>query len=669
MKKIVLLMLILASLFVMAACQDTPDSSTAEGTTSTVPASTTAAVTTKPDGKLEETENYTAVLNEAKWQNGTGVDTDAFDYFGSAGDVSNRISAKYSGTRTWQIEKDGKIEPIKYTDVKKLGLVGAKVEEKENKGVLVTLTEIEMKVQSSWKSVTAKAGSYLMFEFKSSLPVEFCTTVTTKAGGSVSESLYTQGDISVKKASDGSYVGIAKCTVPFTVGQTYYINVCINNGREVLTSVPVSVTKPKYDTGFQLIIRGEWQDIKDPDYLDTLIELFYTVYPRLYARWGVISHAPKTITLETKHDGGVASNSGDYVYVCTDWANEAPDDVGFLIHELTHATQQFKRMAYGAKYPDGSESWFTEAMADYGRFRYFHWGFDPDYVKYHNYEDIVNFKWEHYSGHNMFMVWMDYNWPTTIDDNGNKKYGVIDYIAYQTYLVSDYDISDQPTKAGTPFNNWIKEITGYESAEALRLKFLEEFTSGKFTFTGFADHGDNWLTENVPGVPNPTYPKEEKYTPSAPTGDKLSTPITSGTNLAASGTIVSSAGAASSGFEADKILDGDTATRLQAKKSDGLKKLNGIDNEIVIDLGAVKTFDTYTLYNDSAKAFITKAWEILVSTDGVTYTAVDYQSNNADSIVSVSFEEQSARYIKIRLYNAGNAGATRIYEFMLFQKD
>ena len=63
-----------------------------------------------------------------------------------------------------------------------------------------------------------------------------------------------------------------------------------------------------------------------------------------------------------------------------------------------------------------------------------------------------------------------------------------------------------------------------------------------------------------------------------------------------------------------------------------------------------------------------KAWEILVSNDGSTFTAVDYQKDNTATTVSVTFAPQTARYVKISLYQAdqNGGGTARLYEFMLF---
>ena len=116
------------------------------------------------------------------------------------------------------------------------------------------------------------------------------------------------------------------------------------------------------------------------------------------------------------------------------------------------------------------------------------------------------------------------------------------------------------------------------------------------------------------------------------------------------------------------MIDGNLETRYQASRFDSLYKFNGIDNDIVIDLGKEMTFNTYTLVSGGMQENqITKEWEILVSVNGVNFTAVDYQKDNTQGTVSVTFDEVSARYIEIRLYEPDSrSGITRLAEFMVF---
>ena len=222
-------------------------------------------------------------------------------------------------------------------------------------------------------------------------------------------------------------------------------------------------------------------------------------------------------------------------------------------------------------------------------------------------------------------------------------------------------------------NQWVKEKTGYASFELLRQEYVRQISSGKYNFKGFRDFEDNWITENLPGVPNPDYPMHEEIKPTAKTNPVLAAAVTVGDNLCKNAVIYRVSSAASSEkYPETALIDGNLETRYQAAPSSKLYKMNNICNEIVIDLGAVKTFDTYTLvcYNNSASQ-IAKAWEILVSDNGTNFTAVDYQKDNTQATVSVTFDAVSARYVKIRLFESdqNQMNITRLCEFMLFKRE
>lgn len=656
-----------------------PNTTTAPNTTSTVTTSST------PSGEVVKTENYTAVLNGTKWVPDTAVDTSAFTHVGGGQEVYQRIQMASSGyTRKWYlIGEDGTKTEVKYNEIKKLPSIGAIATfDEAAKTVSVDIVEMKVRVQSSWTEVTAKAGSYLMFDFTASLPMDYYITVTATEGGKQSTAWYTQDGITVK-GDNGTYTGVAKCTVPYSAGKTFYINICADaNGYPILASVPVHITAPKYDLPFQFIFIGDWDKIRDKSYIDNCFEVLYNSYPRAYKRWAM-GGEPTVLYIEADAGyDGVAYNAGDRVCVSVDFANSSPDDVGLFAHEFTHAVQG----GYGISYEKG---WFTEAMADYGRFRFFHWGYSTKYVKVYSVNDpsIRDFhgdgsnnpNWHGYAQHNWFMAYLDWVWPTTDKNSDGKitpdEHGLIDHIVYEAKMHQKNGlapVSDDPHKVGSVFNNWVKEWTGYESMEAIRLKFVKELDEGTWEFIGFRDYKDNFLIENAYDIPDLTYPMKEKVEPTATTHAPMTAPMTEGNNLALNATIASTASKGLSKNVAENLLDGDLATRYQAAADKNLQSLNGIQNEIVIDLGAVKSFDTYTIVNAGHSmndTFNTKEWEIFVSEDGKTYTAVDYQKDSNADVVSVNIGAQSARYVKIRLYKADNAntGTTRIMEFMLFK--
>jgi len=717
-KALLVLAILLVALLALASCGG--ETTTTTTTTSTTPAgadgttqptgttekpvTTTSAETTKNPGVTTPwidpnvepivTDDYTAIPREFEWVVDNSVDFSKFTYSGSGMEVSQNISMKYNGysKNYTMVDADGKTVTLSNTEVKKLATVGAIVtEDKSAKTVDILLQPIEAKLESSWAKVTAKAGGYLMFEFTTNLTSEFCVTVTDKEGGSYSSAVYKQGKISVS-GENGTYKGIAKCTVPNAVGKTYYINICLDSStRPVMASIPVTVTPPRYESEFSLIFEGDWELVKRKDYLSDLIDLFYNAYPRLYARWGIGDpNVPKTITfVADKNYDGVAYCAGTIVCVSTNYANQAPYDIGFFSHEITHSVQQ-----YGGKlnYNNGGtyngvtyDAWWTENMASYGGFRYFHWGYSTKYVQFY---DAVEFKnWgESYEGYGdgcqVFLSYLDWKFPT-IDKNGNGKadpeeLGVIDRINY-VIKNSEKEIYDTPTNPDTPFSKAVYDATGgkYDCLDAIRAVYKEDIESGAFRVTGFRDYKDNWITENIKGVPNPTYPMWEPVVKGDKTAAVLETPVTEGTNIAKGATVVMTSSQGGTRNPFDYLLDGDLSTMFQGSKvTDDYKyELGGYKHEFVLDLGETKTFDTYTLVNAGSKSNNknnnTAEWELFVSNDGTTWTSVDYQNDSKADIASVNVGDTSARYVKLRIFSTDqgvNVGTIRLYEFMLFDQ-
>ena len=68
---------------------------------------------------------------------------------------------------------------------------------------------------------------------------------------------------------------------------------------------------------------------------------------------------PKTFTLRIiNSEEGLAATQGDVITVSSHWIRKHPEDVGLIIHELTHVIQG---------YPNGNAWWITEGIADYTR--------------------------------------------------------------------------------------------------------------------------------------------------------------------------------------------------------------------------------------------------------------------------------------------------------------
>ena len=711
-KAFVLIMILLVALCVVACGSTTPAETTSDTTavitpgstegntpntttpttTVIVPDSEPAVVTTAPAGEKLVTDDYTAVLNGAEWVK-DDVDTSKFDIFGTGVSAVTQINSNYGGYKKNYTLVNAAGEKVETTnsDVRKLGTVGIVVtEDKANKSLDLEVYEVDVKVQSSWTHITAKAGSYLMFKFTTNIPINFAVTVTAKEGGSASSAAEKQNGISVTGA-DGTYTGTAKCQVPYAAGSTMYINICPDGSSpSALVSIPLVITQMKYESPFKLKFVGDWELVKREDYLSDLVDLFYNVYPRLYERFGLNDpNVPETITFKAdKNYDGVAYNAGSLVCVATDYANSSPYDIGFFAHEITHAVQQYGgKMCYDTtstyKDPETGKtytvaSWWTEFMADLGRFRYFHWGYSTKFCKFYSMSDpaIRDFGYQSYGQHNIFAAYIDDVYGSRKNADGTVTLGLMDAM---NKLIKETKtmLYDNPYDPNSPFNKTVKEVTGHATLEEVRLEFVKALDEGTWAFKGYKNYQDNFLTEDIPNIPNPEYPMNEPVAKGDKTAPVLATPVTEGDNIAKGATIVSSSSQGGTRNPLSYLLDGDLTTMFQGPKvsEDYKYELGGYKHEIVIDLGATKTFDTYTLVNSGSKSSNknnnTSEWEIFVSEDGKTWTSVDYQKDSSADIASVNIGDTSARYVKLRVFStdqSANVGTVRLYEFMLFDQ-
>lgn len=428
-----------------------------------------------------------------------------------------------------------------------------------------------------------------------------------------------------------------------------------------------TVSPSKYD----ILLTGDWDMVTSETYVDELIKLFYNSYPRLYKRWGDGSE-PKTITFkaDSTYDG-VAYCAGTTVCVSTRYANSNPHDIGFFSHEITHSVQQ-----YGSKLIYADPGWWTENMANYGGFRYFHWS-NPQYVQVYKASDtsLQDWGWQKYGNNKWFFAYMDAKYPTTKNSDGSLNYGLIDSINNLIKTNTGDQLNDDPDDTSTPFNQMVYKITGYDCMESLRKKFVSELQNGTWAFTGFANYTDNWLTEDIEGVDNPEYPMLGEKTHGNTTASQLASAVTSGTNLCSGASILKSSGQVNDSESASMLVDGNLGSKWCATSSnvsDGTYLLNQVKHWAIIDLGSEKTFNTYTLYNTQSQEGFgnTTEWEILVSNDAKTWTSVDYQGSNNSAIASFNIGSQKARYVMIKVFNPdnGSVGTVRLYEFQLYNR-
>ena len=187
MKKLVLVLLVTLLAVALAACGDNSGTTSATDGSGAPPVTDSGAppTTENPDVKTEKTEDYTAVLRSFDWVP-DDIDYSGFTYFGSGASIANDINKDYIGFAKTYYALDSEGNKTEYSsgEVRRLGTVGAQIKEDEAaKRLEVQLTPLEVRVESSWEKVTARAGSYLMFEFTANCPVEFYMTVTPEAEG------------------------------------------------------------------------------------------------------------------------------------------------------------------------------------------------------------------------------------------------------------------------------------------------------------------------------------------------------------------------------------------------------------------------------------------------------------------------------------------------------
>lgn len=416
---------------------------------------------------------------------------------------------------------------------------------------------------------------------------------------------------------------------------------------------------------FEAIFTGDWDKVTATNYKKNLKDLFYQVYPRQYTRWGTGSEPKRMFIVADKGYDGVAYTMGNSIVISVDWMNSNPVGIGYFSHELTHAAQQ-----YGNVTSSGS-AWWVENMANYGGFRYYHWATE-DNVQVYQASDtsLQDWGYQAYGNNKWFFAYMDAKYPTTKSSDGTVKLGLIDSInnMLKTNKGTKYD--DNPKDTSTPWSKLVYQITGYDCIESLRLKYVEELKNGTWAFTGFRYYQDNWITEGIAGVDNPTYPMIGSKTHGSKKAAKLDTAVTSGTNLCSGASILHTSGQTNVNEAAEKLIDGNLDTKW-CSRSSSESTFNGVMHSVKIDLGRKKTFNTYTIYNTQSKESFANAseWEILVSEDGKTWTSVDYQNNNNNSVSSYNIGTQTARYVQIKIFNPGDsAGTIRLYEFQLYNK-
>ena len=95
-----------------------------------------------------------------------------------------------------------------------------------------------------------------------------------------------------------------------------------------------------------------------------------TWYPRIAEMLATPGETPPPKTVELlfrKEMNGIADAGGNRIRISAAWVRAHPDDLGMVVHELTHIVQHYPRSR-------NSPGWLVEGIADYVR----HSHFEPD---------------------------------------------------------------------------------------------------------------------------------------------------------------------------------------------------------------------------------------------------------------------------------------------------
>ena len=108
---------------------------------------------------------------------------------------------------------------------------------------------------------------------------------------------------------------------------------------------------------------------------------------------------PKSVTLRFQSDKkGVASTSGDKITIAAAYVRGHTNDIGMVIHELTHVVQAYPAAKEGFTKP----GWLVEGIADY--IRIYH--FEPDAPRPRVNPDKASYR-DSYKTTAAFMAWLE----------------------------------------------------------------------------------------------------------------------------------------------------------------------------------------------------------------------------------------------------------------------
>ena len=111
----------------------------------------------------------------------------------------------------------------------------------------------------------------------------------------------------------------------------------------------------------ELIVETDWSQIPElKGWCEESADEIRAWHPRISNLLASKGFTPPTrVTLRiNKTEKGVGGTSGTSIGVSSGWVKKHPEDVGMVIHELTHVIQ---------RYPKPQPWWVTEGIADYIR--------------------------------------------------------------------------------------------------------------------------------------------------------------------------------------------------------------------------------------------------------------------------------------------------------------
>lgn len=421
---------------------------------------------------------------------------------------------------------------------------------------------------------------------------------------------------------------------------------------------------------FQIVFDGDWSAAPE-GFKEAMAEEFHTIYPRLWARWAN-SNINKRIPVWLVPQEDISDCHGvtypeydwvrhqrtPYIKISQDMINQRHNFMrakAVFAHELTHAATT--PLWTSAK----PSVWLAENVADYGLFRYASWA-DEAYLCAESFfqqddETLHTWNYEPYVSSQWFFAYLDDKYPTTAD-----RYGLTDSIllAMQNGMVTSDGGEDQNDDA---LNALIEGLTGYRDIEALRQQYVKELIAGEWVFGGFAGYADNYITEDLPGVQNPAYPKQAL--------------IEQG-NLCFDAAAYGGSGEASAVLSANNLVDGDLSTRWEASRKDVAEpdKLNyGVKHGIVIVLYRPVTFDTYILYHEGSQgnsAENTRAWRITYYDEHKKeWVKLDEVQNNTQDVTTRSVKSVTTRQLWLEILDPSGTGdgTVRLYEFEVYRSE